>query len=427
MGRALFSFALPIAGVQLLQAAAGLAALLLLGRLGADALSAAATPVALCALACALFAPFATGLMAAIAQARASRDEARIKNLITRGVRSALLFGIADGATGVLGAPLFLRLANVPPPVASTAVAFAQLLAVALPAIFVFTTYSAALEALGAAGAAAGMLAASTLLFAGALFALHAGALSVPLALLASTVPVALAAAAILYARSPRFRLDASAGPPIFTAREIGALVRFDAPSAAQLLAVAFADVALVAIANEFGVRAGAAFLVVAATLAMLSIPGAAIGAAVSVTPGSGRHALPAYGLIAAATCVAVYVFASPVLAAIVPDPQAFAAARTGVYAVAWSALALGVGTIVSSQVVASDEGFWPAAIAISGVWLMLVPFARLFTLRWGLDGLWYSYAMTFIAVTLVQASAAPILLRRARAHAAGGRRTTTP
>lgn len=410
-----------------MQAAAGVPALLLLGGMGADALSAAATPVALFVLACALFAPFAAGLMAAIAQADAARDEARVRNLIARGVRTGLIFGVLGGAAGVLGAPLFVHLANVPAAVAGSAVSFAQLLAVALPAVCAFTVYSAALEALGQPGRALGMLAASTLLFAVSVTALHAGVLSVPLALLASTVPVTLAAAAVLYLRSPRFRLDAAAAPMLFTPRETGALIRFDVPAAAQIVAVACADVALVAIANEFGVRGGAAFLVVAATLALLSIPSAAIGAAVSVTPGSGRHALPAYGLIAAGACVGVYVLASPVLAAIVHDPQAFAAARTGVYAVAWSALALGVGTIVSSQAVAVDEGFWPAAIAISGVWLMLVPFARLFTLRWGLDGLWYAYAMTFVAVTLVQVSAAPFLLRRAREHAATGRRSTTP
>src|SRR5581483_99557 len=106
VGRALFSFALPVAGAQLLQAAAGVPALLLLGGMGADALSAAATPVVLFVLACALFAPFAAGLMAAIAQADAARDETRVRNLIARGVRTGLIFGVLGGAAGVLGAPL---------------------------------------------------------------------------------------------------------------------------------------------------------------------------------------------------------------------------------------------------------------------------------------------------------------------------------
>jgi len=119
-----------------------------------------------------------------------------------------------------------------------------------------------------------------------------------------------------------------------------------------------------------------------------------------------------------------VYLFTPPILGAIVADPHAVAAARTGIFIVAWSAIATGVGSIATAEAAGADEGTWPAAIAIGGAWLVLVPFARLFTLRWGLDGLWYAYAMAFAGVTIVQAAAAPFLLRRARDHARAGNRS---
>src|SRR5581483_2780259 len=94
VGRALFSFALPVAGAQLLQAAAGVPALLLLGGMGADALSAAATPVVLVVLAGALFAPCAAALRAAIPKADAAHDETRVRTLIARRVRTGLILGV---------------------------------------------------------------------------------------------------------------------------------------------------------------------------------------------------------------------------------------------------------------------------------------------------------------------------------------------
>ncbi|HEV3152429.1 MAG TPA: MATE family efflux transporter [Candidatus Baltobacteraceae bacterium] len=413
MGRQILVYALPLAAAQTLQLAAGTAALAVLGQLGPDTLGAVAAPITLMTLAASLFAPFATGAMVGVARARASEDPGRVHRLTSQSLAVALAAGVAGGSLWALFTPELLHATNVPPALLDIAIPYTQLLAVSLPGFFVFTMYASLLEAMGRTGAALAMLGASTAIFLTGLLTLRIGAFAVPISSLAATLLVTIGAAILLYVRYPEFRFDVHPSRFIPNPKTAFAALRFDAAVNTQFIAVALSDVAIVSVAYGYGAHGAAAFVIVLQVLAYVSAPAVIFATTVSASQRGVRAALAMQLVAAGAACILAYVFAPAFLRAFSVDPQTLSAARAGVFTVAWSVVALGIGNFVSAEADACEEGLWPAAIAVGGVWLILVPCARAFSMRWGMDGIWDAYALAYAAIAVLQIGAAPLLLRR--------------
>lgn len=415
MGRAIAAYVLPIAGSQLLQLTATTAALIALGTWGVDALAAVAAPLALLAIASALFAWCATGTMVLAARARAAGDTARINRVIAHGIGLAFILGTGGGTIAAFSAPAILHAAGVAPALLNLATAYARLLALSLPAFFLFAIYASVLQALEETRTALAMVAGYAVLLVAGLIALRIGPLGVPIAALASVLIVTICTAIVQYVRRPEFRFDVPAESFVPDAKLLHAMVRIDVPVNAQYASVALSNLAIVAIVNANGPHGAAAYVVVCEVIAWLLVPAVIFATGVFAAPHSLRAMLGVQAAICTPLAIALYLFAHTVLGLFLRDEQTLHAAQTGLYTIGWSAFALGIANVVSAEVDSYDQGAWPALITVTGVWLVLLPCAGIFASRWGMDGIWDAYALAYAAIAVVQIGVAPFLLRRPR------------
>lgn len=415
MVRRIFFYVLPMFGTQILLLTASTAGLAVLGRFGVDTLGAVAAPITLANAGFALFAGLAAGVMVLVHRARAEGDAVRVQRLIAQGVLGAIAAGILVGGIGALLAPSLLHATGVPLGELRLAIPYTQLLAVSLPATFVFAMYCAILQGLNDHRTPLVMLGASTLLFLIGLGTLRVGALSVPIASLAATLLITIAAGITLYVRRPEFRVDFSTRAVVPDWKTVHDLVRVDLPASVQLIAVALAEVAIVSIANAYGSRGGAAYVVVMQVLAYILAPAAIFATAAAASENSRRGILLMNALVAGGLTLAVYLLATPLLGTFLSDPQTLHVAKAAVFIAGWSAFALGAGNVAAAELDAHGQTVWAVLVNVAGAWLITVPCAWIFATRYGIEGLWYGYTVGYVAVAVALFAITPLLLRRPR------------
>jgi putative MATE family efflux protein len=409
-------------GSQVIQLAAGSAATAVLGRLnGAHALAAAVAPIALSGLCGALFSGFTTGAMILLSRARGADDKAAANRIVAESLGLALILGVLFAAA-ILGLDArIMHAMNVAPSLMPAAVAYTQVVAIALPVSFLYTMYAALLEGAGDSKTPLYMLIAVTALFLPLLTLLvpHFGATGVPLASLFSAFAVTLAVAAFVHVR-PRFALPRRA--------MLHAMLKLDLPIGVQYVAVMLSDMALISIVNDYGPHASAAYGVVNQIVTFVMAPISIFATAVSVFAGQalGAGSVP-QALRALRTCLILdlaltvaitvlsYVFAAPLTRAFTADPQVLALARDALFAMLWSVPVLGIGGVVCGLLDATGDAFWPMATTVAGVWLVLVPCAHAFSAHDGAIGVWRAYPVAYAIIAFVQVGCALILQKKRR------------
>lgn len=415
MVRRVFLYSAPLVGTQILLLTGNAAALFVLGHLGVDALGAAAAPLTFATVAYALFSGCSAGVMVAVSRAKAAEETERLGRIVTQGVLGSIVAGIAIGVFGAFFAPELLHSANVSHAELRIAVPYTELLALSLPATFAFGMYLAVLHGLGDRVAPLALSAAYTGLYVISLATLHIGALAVPISSLAATLLVTIGAAVVLYAHRAEFRLDVAFRSFFPSTHAVSEVFRYDLPASVQYVAVAFAEIALVSIANSYGSRGGAAFTLVAFGISVITAPALIFATAAAACSRSLRSALSLNLAAGGVIALAVYVFAEPLLGAFVNDAQTVHLARSGLLIAGWSALALGIGNVVAAELDGYGQNVWGAIVNVAGAWLVTVPCAGILSGRFGLDGIWYGYTAGFAAVTLTLIAATPLVVRATR------------
>lgn len=412
----------PLGAGQLLQLAAAGAALAVLGHgPGARDLAAAIAPLTLCALCAGLFAAFPAGAMVLHARALANGDARAARTVEAHGFGAALAFGAIYAAAILLLNTRIMHALDVAPQLVPEAAAYMRVAAAALPVAFCFAMYAALLQSGGNLQRSLGMLAGSTALFVllAAPCDARLGAPGVALAALLSMAGAAAATAAFAPLR-PHF-----AWPP---AAALRAMIAPDLAAGAQFAAVMLAQTALLAIVNGYGPHATAAFgianLIALAVMAPIAVFATAVSvfAGEALAAGNMQQALRALRISLAWSCTTAaaltalaYLFATPLTRAFTADPQTLAIAHDAIFAMLWSVPVLGIGAAVSGLMDAAGERFWPAAIAIGGVWLVLVPCAHAFSSHAGAIGVWQAYPVAYAIVAFVQVGAALVLQKKRR------------
>ena len=429
VSRRIVLYALPMLGSQVVFLIGSTAALARLGHLGTDTLGAVAAPQILLGLAYAAFTGVSTGMMILVARAKAAGKTRDVERLLAQGLTIAVLCGVALGGLGAVFASEILRAANVAPSLLHLAVPYTQLISLYVPALFVYMTYVAVLQGLDDIVTPFAMLGVQTIIFLTLLVLLPLGALSVPIAALAATLLVTIVFAVYLGVRRPEFRLDVPPGAYIPDSKTFSEALRLDLPASVQYIAVALSDIAVVSIANGFGARGGASFIVILQIITYLLAPATvlataasafasqALGASRSEHAHSLRVTLLLYIGFGGALTIGVYVLAGPLLGIFLVDPQVLQTAKSGLFIVAWSAFALGLANVVCGELDAHGLNVWPMTASVAGVWLILVPCAVIFTAHVGIDGIWDAYSLAYAGIAITQIAAAPLLLRLRRAH----------
>ena len=97
------------------------------------------------------------------------------------------------------------------------------------------------------------------------------------------------------------------------------------------------------------------------------------------------------------------YLFSKYLMALFITDPEVIVLGQQLLFIVLWSFLFFGASSIFASIMRASGTVTVPMLINIFAILAIEVPCAYLFSQWWGLQGIWYAYALAFVSLCILQ------------------------
>jgi putative MATE family efflux protein len=365
------------------------------------------------------------GSSALIGQAYGAREIHKVKAIAGTALGLSIGLGILVAIFGALFAEPLLRVLAVPADILPTSVSYARIVFLGLPLFFAYLMYTTFLRGVGDTKTPFIVLIMSTALT----FALTPifinGWLGMPrlqtngaaVGNILATV-VALAFLLVLLARqdSPlKFDREtfASLRPQWKLAKTIA---RIGIPTSLNLAMISLSEIALLAFVNRFGSTALAAYGAVNQIVSYVQFPAISIGIASSIfgaqAIGAGRtdripkivrSAILLNYFIEGVLVAIVYLFATSIISAFVTNKETIDIARGLLYITLWSYAIFGNSRVLSAIMISSGTVVWPTAISIICIWAVEVPVAYVLMGKYGLDGVWVGYPVSYIVALLFQ------------------------
>jgi putative MATE family efflux protein len=421
-------FLIPLMISNILQAASQTFSLMFLGRLisvGALASVSAVFPIVF--LLFSFLIGLGSGSSVLIGQAHGAGDAHRVKRVAGTVLGATLAFGLFTAIAGPIIAPPLLEWLRTPANIMPGAVTYARAVFLISPLVFPYIIYTSILRGTGDSTTPLYSLVLSTVLTIIITPAFIEGWLGLPQLGVVSVV--AGAAISNLIAFAAFLAYLARMGHPLRFDREIardmivdphilGLVLKIGIPTGLQVIMVSLAEIAVLSFVNRFGSSATAAYGAVNQIVSYVQFPAISVGIAASILAaqaiGARREDLlskvvrsaVALNYIIGGTIIAVcYIFAWTILGWFITDPATLAIAHTLLMITLWSYLIFGNSAAISWVVRGSGDVLVPMVNGIIGIWGVEVPAAYLLMGKFGLNGVWLGYPISFIAVLALQYS----------------------
>ena len=193
-------------------------------------------------------------------------------------------------------------------------------------------------------------------------------------------------------------------------------VLRLGIPTGIQMVTTSVAGLVIVGLVNHYGSNATAAYGAVNQVLNYIQFPALSISIAASIFAaqaiGAGksdllaqvtRTALSMNILVTGTLVTLAYLFSKYLMALFITDPEVVALGQQLLFIVLWSILFFGASSIFASIMRASGTVTVPMIINIFAIIAIEVPCAYLFSQWWGLQGIWYAYALAFVCLCILQ------------------------
>ena len=193
-------------------------------------------------------------------------------------------------------------------------------------------------------------------------------------------------------------------------------VLRLGIPTGIQMVTTSVAGLVIVGLVNHYGSNATAAYGAVNQVLNYIQFPALSISIAASIFAaqaiGAGksdllakvtRTALAMNILVTGSLVTLAYLFSKYLMALFITDPNVVALGQQLLFIVLWSILFFGASSIFASIMRASGTVTVPMLINIFAIIAIEVPCAYLFSQWWGLQGIWYAYALAFVCLCILQ------------------------
>lgn len=419
-------FLVPLILSNLLQTASQTLGSVFLGRMiGTDALAAVSAVFPVIFLLFSFLIGIASGSTVLIGQAYGARDEHRVKKVAGTVLGATLAFGIVVAIVGTLISPEMLRLLDTPPNIIAQSDAYARVIFLISPIIFPYLAYTTFLRGTGDSTTPFYFLVISTVLGAFFIPAFIAGWFGLPKLGVVSVAVASLLSQGISFAAF-LLRLQLVNHPLKFdreTARDmivdpriLWTVLRIGIPTGIQVIMVSLAEIAVISFVNRFGSSATAAYGAVNQVASYVQFPAMSIGIAASIFGAQcigarredmlGNVVRTAVGLnyaIGGIIIALCYVFAWDIIGWFITDQNTLLIAHALLMITLWSYLLFGNSAVISGVMRSSGTVLWPTLNGIIAIWGVEVPAAYLLMHRFGLDGVWMGYPISFIVVVLLQ------------------------
>ena len=193
-------------------------------------------------------------------------------------------------------------------------------------------------------------------------------------------------------------------------------VLRLGIPTGIQMVTTSVAGLVIVGLVNHYGSNATAAYGAVNQVLNYIQFPALSISIAASIFAaqaiGAGksdllakvtRTALAMNILVTGSLVTLAYLFSKYLMVLFITDPNVVALGQQLLFIVLWSILFFGASSIFASIMRASGTVTVPMIINIFAIIAIEVPCAYLFSQWWGLQGIWYAYALAFVCLCILQ------------------------
>ncbi len=399
----------------LLNTAGHLAEIYVMGRLGAEYVSAITLGIVVLALIFSFFVELGTGLAAMVAQAAGAKDDRAAAEAIGQAILVCAGAALPVSAAGVAVTPLLLRIVGAAGPVLDIGTGYAR---IGLAAMFILVlpfVLTGALRALGHAALAAGLQVMQLVIFLGLMPVLVLGIGPAPrlgangsiLALVAARLATAAVQVGFLCLSPSSVRLSrASLRPRLPVMRRLLALTW---PVAGQQYARYGADVIIVRLIAAYGPAATAAYSIALRLAegletiaqgignATFTVVGQNLGAGAERRAARGTSIAVMYGLFAIAVGVTFLAWQAPALVRFFsPDPGVLALGVVAVRVLSVSAAFYFVAMVLTRAFHGAGNTLAPMVVDLAALWLVQWPAAAALsqTAGWGVVGIWAAIAI---------------------------------
>ena len=192
----------------------------------------------------------------------------------------------------------------------------------------------------------------------------------------------------------------------------LGRVLRIGLPTGLSMITISVAEIAVLFLVNRFGSQATAAYGAVNQIVNFVQFPAISIAIAASILGaqaiGAGRgHMLGKIAktgiilnLVLTGMLVLLgYLFSRSILGLFITDPTVVDMAQTLLHIMLWSSVIMGMSMVLSGLMRASGEVVMPTLITMCVIAGVEVPTAWLLSQEYGLNGIWAAYPIAFLTM----------------------------
>ena len=419
-------FLWPLIATNILQNLSGTINTIFVGQMmGVNAIAAVAVffPILFCLLAFVI--GLSTGATVLVGQAWGAKNIEKVRYVVGSTLFMTLIGGSIIALLGVFFAENILLALGTDPEVMPLSLPYVQWMLAGSPLLFVYIIYSSILRGVG--DSTTPLIASAMTIMIGVLITpvLIGGYFGFPkMGIIAPAIATAVGYMAVLIflyiylnKKGHPLKPDRHLLSHIRHHPEMSIIIlRLGIPTGVQMVTTSVAGLVIVGLVNRYGSHATAAYGAVNQVLNYIQFPALSISIAASIFAAQAigaeksdllnkvTHTALAMNIVITGGLVALaYLFSKYLMTLFITDPTVVVLGQQLLFIVLWSILFFGASAIFASIMRASGTVTLPMLINIAAILLIEVPCAYLFSRWWGLQGIWYAYALAFVILCIMQ------------------------
>ncbi|MGB9190159.1 MULTISPECIES: MATE family efflux transporter [unclassified Acinetobacter] len=419
-------FLWPLIATNILQNLSGTINTIFVGQMmGVNAIAAVAVffPILFCLLAFVI--GLSTGATVLVGQAWGAKNIEKVRYVVGSTLFMTLIGGSIIALLGMFFAENILLALGTNPEVMPLSLPYVQWMLAGSPLLFVYIIYSSILRGVG--DSTTPLIASAMTIMIGVLITpvLIGGYFGFPkMGIIAPAIATAVGYMAVLIflyiylnKKGHPLKPDRHLLSHIRHHPEMSIIIlRLGIPTGVQMVTTSVAGLVIVGLVNRYGSHATAAYGAVNQVLNYIQFPALSISIAASIFAAQAigaeksdllnkvTHTALAMNIVITGGLVALaYLFSKYLMTLFITDPTVVVLGQQLLFIVLWSILFFGASAIFASIMRASGTVTLPMLINIAAILLIEVPCAYLFSYWWGLQGIWYAYALAFVILCIMQ------------------------
>lgn len=419
-------FLLPLIATNILQNLSGTINTVFVGQMmGVDAIAAVAVFFPILFFLLAFVIGLSAGSTVLVGQAWGAQNIEKVRAIVGSTLFMTLIGGCIIAIFGVLASKSILLALGTDPAVMHLSLPYVQWMLAGSPLLFIYIIYTSILRGVGDSITPLIALGMTSLIGLFITPVLIAGYFGFPkMGIIAPAIATIVGYLAVLIFL---FVYLNKKNHPLKPDRALCKFVRYDAeltkiilrlgiPTGIQMVTTSVAGLVIVGLVNRYGSDATAAYGAVNQVLNYIQFPALSIGIAASIFAaqaiGAGKAdslskvaktALTINIFITGSLVILAYLFSKYLMALFITDPAVVVLGQQLLFIVLWSIIFFGASAIFASIMRASGTVTVPMIINIIAIIFIELPCAYLFSDWWGLQGIWYAYALAFLCLCIMQ------------------------